>query len=70
MEINTNNLKVDINLVVPNDYNPKLNFRENENNAKEFEKIKISLEKFGQVQPILVCEKEEKYESDRFNKHI
>jgi len=54
MKINTNNLKVDINLVHPNKYNPKLNFEENEHNAIEYQKIKDSLEKFGQVDPVIV----------------
>ena len=56
MDINTNNLVVKIDLVQPNKYNPKLNFRENEHNLIEYEKIKNSLEKFGQVEPILVRE--------------
>lgn len=62
MNINTDNKVVDINLVQPNTYNPKLNFRENEDNAKEFEKIKESIKIAGQIQAILVRE----IEGDKF----
>jgi len=55
-KINTDNLVVDINQLKPNEYNPKLDFKTDENNAREFEKIKKSLEKLGQVDPILVRE--------------
>ena len=56
MKINTNNLKVDINLVQPNKYNPKLSVDDNEHNAIEFEKIKESLRVAGQIQPTIVRE--------------
>lgn len=59
MEINTNNSKVKIDLIKPNSYNPKVNFRENTHNFVEYEKVKKSLEKFGQVEPILVRELED-----------
>lgn len=63
MNINTNNLIVKLDLVQANEYNPKLNFRENEHNLIEYEKVKNSLKKFGQVEPILVRELENgKYE--------
>lgn len=62
-EINTNNLLVDINLVVPNKYNPKINYNDNEANKAEFEKIKESLRIAGQILPVLVREIENgKYE--------
>lgn len=54
--INTNNLLVKIDLVEPNNYNPKIDFRGDENNAKEFEKVKDSLKTYGQVQPLIVRE--------------
>ena len=54
MEINSNNSVVDINLLQPNEYNPKLDFRGDDNLQKEFDKIKRSLKELGQVQPVLV----------------
>ena len=59
MEINTNNLVVKIELLKPNDYNPKLDFRVNEDNAKEYEKIKNSLRIAGQISPVIVRELED-----------
>lgn len=62
-EINTNNTVVDIKNVIPNDYNPKLNIDDDQENRKEFEKIKESLELAGQIQPLIVRELESgKYE--------
>jgi len=62
MKINTDNLVVDINKVFPNDYNPKLNFRDVPKNLEEFEKVKESIKQFGQVQPIIVREFKDGYE--------
>jgi ParB-like chromosome segregation protein Spo0J len=59
MKITQNNKLVKIGEIKPNTYNPKLNFRENEDNGNEFEKIKNSIEKFGQVQPIIVRQLED-----------
>lgn len=56
MEINTNNLVVDMSLVVPNEYNPKISFRDNKENMEEFEKIKASIVVAGQILPVLVRE--------------
>lgn len=58
MEINTNNKVVDINSLQPNEYNPKINYRDNEDNKKEFEKLKESLKLAGQIQPVIVREVE------------
>lgn len=41
-------------MILPIIYNPKLNYKENENNQLEFDKVKKSLQKFGQLQPIIV----------------
>jgi len=57
--INTDNKIVAIDSVKPNEYNPKLDFKENEDNGKEFEKIKQSLSRHGQVDPVLVRELED-----------
>jgi hypothetical protein len=57
--INTNNLVVPINSLKANEYNPKLDFRTDENNLKEYEKIKKSLLVAGQIDPILVRELED-----------
>jgi len=54
--INTNNLVVDIDCVTPNEYNPKVHYEEDEHNFHEYEKIKESIQKVGQIQPILVRE--------------
>lgn len=54
--INTDNSVVDITKVKPNEYNPKLSVDEDEHNHYEFEKIKESLQKVGQIQPVLVRE--------------
>jgi uncharacterized ParB-like nuclease family protein len=63
MEINTNNMVVNINMVQPNDYNPKVDYKEDEENAKEFEKIKESIKIAGQIQPVIVRELDDgKYE--------
>jgi len=64
MQIVENNLKVDINGLVPNDYNPKPDYNETEELKKEYEKIKDSIRIHGQVDPILVRQLEDvdKYE--------
>jgi len=56
MKINTNNLKVNIDLLQPNKYNPKLDVDDNEHNSIEFAKIKESLRIAGQIQPVIVRE--------------
>lgn len=56
--INNDNRIVKIDEVVPNDYNPKLHYDEDEHNFHEFQKIKDSIQKAGQIQPILVRELE------------
>ena len=51
-----NNLKVSIDKVKPNNFNPKLNFREYPDLGKEFNRIKKSLKTYGQLDPIQVRE--------------
>ncbi len=55
-EINTNNIVVNIKNVVSNDYNPKLNIDDSEDNREEFEKVKDSIKIAGQIQPLIVRE--------------
>lgn len=59
MQIIQNNLIVPIEKVKPNEYNPKLDFRANDDNLKEYEKVKKSLQIAGQIQPIIVRELED-----------
>lgn len=56
MKIIENNLIVDINKVVPNDYNPKLNYEDIPEFQAQYEKIKESLRYHGQIDPVLIRE--------------
>lgn len=62
MDIKTNNLIMEIDKLVPNDWNPKLDYNSTEELKIEFEKIKNSLKDHGQVDPIIVREIKDKYE--------
>ena len=59
MKIIENNLVVSIEKVIPNNYNPKLDYKESEELKREYEKIKKSLKVHGQVDPILIRENED-----------
>lgn len=60
--IRGNEIVVDINKVLPNDYNPKLSIEESVENKSTYEKIKASLQNNEQFQALLVREVKENYE--------
>jgi len=62
MNIVENNMVVDIDLVIPNNYNPKPDFNSTEELQLEFEKIKDSIAYHGQIDPLIVRELNGKYE--------
>lgn len=62
MEIIQNNIVVDIELLIPNNYNPKPDYTSTEELQLEFEKIKDSISYHGQIDPIIVREMNGKYE--------
>jgi len=62
MRILENNLKVQIDKIKPNNYNPKPDYNESEELKVEFEKIKNSLRVHGQVDPLQVREVKDYYE--------
>jgi len=62
MKILENNLKVPIDKIKPNKYNPKPDYNESEELKVEFGKIKNSLKVHGQVDPLQVREVEDYYE--------
>ena len=62
MEIFQNNKVVDIELLIPNNYNPKPDYMATEELQLEFSKIKDSLEYHGQIDPVIVREMNGKYE--------
>lgn len=57
-----NNQIVDIDLVIPNNYNPKPDYNSTEELQLEFQKIKDSVEYHGQMDPLIVREVNGKYE--------
>ncbi len=57
-----NNMVVDIELVIPNNYNPKPDFTSTEELQLEFAKIKDSIAYHGQIDPLIVREVNDKYE--------
>jgi len=62
MEIIENNMVIDIDLVIPNNYNPKPDFNSTEELQLEFQKIKDSIAYHGQIDPLIVRELNGKYE--------
>lgn len=60
--ITENNQIVDINLLSPNKYNPKLDYNSTPELQREFERIKKSLIDHGQIDPVIVRKIENGYE--------
>ena len=61
-KITENNMVVDIALVKPNKYNPKLDYNSTPELQAEYERIKNSLKSHGQIAPVIVREIKGGYE--------